>query len=201
MTTGDDSSTGERLAKADRAIQRAKLEERVHKLGGIVGRPTGGSDDAPEAGLAFLNHVMAWETGPFSSHAEWLARRGLVFELPEELHGRRLKTELWRLIEALAMARVFLYRTNHLSDAELYTRLWHEVLDGDAPDFARTPDDACHWDFADYSTGNKADESVWLRFYASEKERREWLRDFPDTRPTPRQRAPFRRDHRLPQRD
>lgn len=117
---------------------------------------------------------------------------------PAELFGRALKRELWRLIEALAVARVFLYHTNHLSDAELYARLWSEVLAGECPDFTRTPDDACHWDFADAGSG---EEELWLRYHASPQERRDWKEWFPDAPVLPRERPPYRRDHRLPLRD
>lgn len=193
-----DDSLEERLARADRAIRRAQLEQKIRELGGLI--PESNPDaDVSDIELEFLNHVIAWETGPFSTHCEWLARHGLIFATPEELRGRALKKELWRLIEALAVvARVFLYHTNHLSDAELYARLFHEVLDGDGPDFARTPDDACHWDFADAGSG---EETLWLTFYADDQERKEWVQHFPDVVLPPKRRPPYRRDHRLPVRD
>lgn len=192
----ENDSLAARLARADSAIRHARLAEKIRELGGIV--PEAPDKDISEPEVAFLDHMIAWETGPFSTHCEWLARHGLVFEPPEELRGRRLKAELWRLIESLAAARVFLYRTNHLSDAELYARLWHEVLDSDAPDFARTPDDACHWDLAD--AGGRG-ENDWLTFHATERERQQWKLDFPDTVLPPRQQARHCRDHRLPVRD
>jgi hypothetical protein len=193
--TGD--SLKERLAKADRAIQWAKLEERVRGLSGIVGRPANAGEDISEIEHSFLQHVMAWETGPFSTHREWLARRGLVFDPPEKIPLDRAEAELWRLIKALAGARVFLYHTNHLSNGELYRSLWHKVLAGDAPDMARTPDDACHWDLACPGTEG---EQAWLRFYATGSERREWKQDFPEVELPPHERAQHRRDHQLPQR-
>lgn len=198
MATGNEDSIEERLAKADREIQRARLEEQIRERGGIIGRPAGDDQGASEIELSFLNHVLAWENGPFSSHAEWLARHGQVFAPPDELSGQALRRELWRLIEALAMARVFLYHTNHLSNAELYARLWHEVLDAGAPDFARTVDDACHWDFADAGSGGETD---WLTYYATARERREWMREFPDQREPAHRRPAHRRDHRLPKRN
>jgi len=202
MTDDEEQPLDERLAQADREIQRAQLEEKIRELGGTLWRPGGDDAKTNEVELTFLNHVLAWETGPFSTHDAWLARHGLGFVPPAELEGRQLKTELWRLIESLAVvARVFIYHTNHLSDAELYARLWSEVLKGDGPDFARTPDDACHHDFADYGTGADEEARSWLEFYATEKERREWACDWPDTVIPPRRRAPFRRDHRLPVRD
>ncbi|HUG11165.1 MAG TPA: hypothetical protein VMM36_09135 [Opitutaceae bacterium] len=197
VTTGE-YDLAARLEEADRAIRRAKLEEEIRQLDGIVMSAASDSDGAPEIVNAFLERVIAWETAPRITHRAWLERHGWSFPAPEAVGGRRLNRELWRLIDALAVARVFLYHTNHLSDAELYARLWRETLEGECPDFARTRDDACHWDFADAGAG---DQEIWLAHYAREKERREWKRDFPDMALPPRQRLPHRRDHRLPVRD
>lgn len=191
-----DESLADRLAQADRQIRRERLAQQIHELGGMISDPN--PEIVSEEELAFLEHVLAWETGLRSTHRAWLARHGWTFMPPAELDRRQIKAELWRLIAALAVARVFLYHTNHLSDAELYHRLWQEVLAGECPNGARTPADACHWDFADAGSG---EELLWLRFYASEPERAEWKKDFPDTIMPERCRPPYRRDHRLPQRD
>lgn len=192
-------SVGDRLDKVDRQIRRARLRQEIEELGGQVGDADG--KDVSDTELEFLERVLMWEKGPRSTHRAYLARQGMPFIPPAELDGRRLKIELWRLIRALAGARVFLYHTNHLSDAGLYAQLWSEVLPAECPDFARTHNDACHWDLADWSTGNPEDERIWLTFYASKTERREHARDFPETMLPPRSRPPFRRDHRLPVRD
>lgn len=189
----NNDSLHERLARADRLIQRDQMVKRIRELGGYV--PDLDSNDASELELTFLARVLGWETGPSATHGEWLARHGLVFLPPEALTGERLQAELWRLIEALALARVFLEHTDHLDDAELYARIWNDVLRGEAPDFARTADDACHWDFADPSGEN---EQLWLTYYASESERRIWVEEFRDVILPPRKRLPQRRDHRLP---
>ena len=162
-------------------------------MGGIVSTFTG--NEVSDFELSFLRRVIAWETGPMSSHGEWLARHGWMFPAPEKLECAEVKRELWRLIDALAVARVFLSHTNHLSDVELYLKLSHEVLPARAPDFARTTADACQWDFGE---GGGLDEHVWLTYYASEQDRQEWRRAFPDSILPPRQVAPHRRDHRLP---
>ena len=185
-----------RLVRTDRAIEREKLAEQIRAMGGIVPRAKG--DDVSEIELTFLRRVVAWETGTCSTHREWLARRGLIFAPPGGLRGPLLTAELGRLLQGLAEARVFLYHTNHLSDAELYAVLWNKVLDESAPDFARTPDDGCHCDLAEAGAG---DEGTWLTFYASEEERREWARDFPDIVLPARRFPPHRRDHLLPVRD
>lgn len=191
-----DESLADRLAQADRQIRRERLTEQIRELGGMISGP--GREIVSDRELFFLEHVLALESGPRSTHRAWLARHGWTFMPPAELDRRQMKVELWRLIAALAAARVFLYHTNHLSDAELYDRLWNEVLASECPDGARTQADACHWDFADTGSG---EESLWLRFHASERERAEWKKDFPDTVMPDRCRPPYRRDHRLPQRD
>lgn len=193
----ESESMEEKLARADRGIRRARLEAKIRELGGML-PPHGEDEPTSDLEIGFLERVIAWESEPRSTHRAWLARHGLSFVPPAELSGHALKRELWRLIEALAVARVFLYHTNHLSDAELYARLWAEVLAGECPDFARTIDDACHWDFADAGSG---EEELWLRYHATPQERRDWKQWFPEVALTPRERVPYRRDHRLPVRE
>lgn len=193
--TNKNQNIDQQVARAERAVRRERLVKQIRELGGYV--PDSDTDPS-ELELGFLARVVAWETRPFSTHGEWLAQRGQVFDPPDELHGRALKKELWRLIRALALARVFLENTDHISDAELYTRVWNEVLDADAPDFARTPDDACHWDFAD---AGGSGEQEWLMYYATEEQRRTWAHESRDVVLPPRKCPPFHRDCRLPRRD
>src|SRR4051812_45527246 len=113
-----------------RADHRARLIERIRSMGGYVPDPP--SEDASELEIAFLERVVAWETSPVATHREWLARHGWEFSPPEEVAEADLPAELWRLIAGLSVARVFLGQTDHLTDAELYHYLWHQVLAGDA---------------------------------------------------------------------
>lgn len=193
MTRDDNDSVEKRLAETDRLIRRDRLRQEIQDLGGLVGGAN--DEEVSEHELAFLERVVAWETGPRSTHRAWLARHGQNFVPPAELAGPRRGIELGRLIHALAGARVFLCRTDHLSDAELYTRLWSEVLPEECPDAARGPDDAWVWDFADAGSGA---EDIWLRFYASPRERKDWRREFPSAPMPERQRPPYHRDHGLP---
>lgn len=188
-----DDSLKSRLSQIDRRIRRDRLKEQIREMGGIMAGPDG--ENVSELELGFLERVVAWETGPCSTHRAWLARKGLSFIPPAELEGPGLTKELWRLIRALARARVFIYHTNHLSDAELYEYLWKEVLPAECPDCARTSRDVCHWDFSE--TGPDG-ENNWLRYYASPADRREWGRQFPDTVLPARSRPPYHRDRLLP---
>jgi hypothetical protein len=190
--TNEHDRIDEQAARAERASRREQLVKKIRELGGDVPESNG---DPSEMELVFLERVVAWETRPVSTHGEWLAQRGYVFEPPDALRGPQLEKELWRLIKALAVARVFLEHTDHLGDTELYARLWNEVLDADAPDFARTPEDACHWDFADAGAGQ---EQIWLTYYASEAERQDWVDEFPEVVLPSRKTPPCRRDFQLP---
>jgi len=183
------------LRALDRRLRRDRLIRQIQEMGGIVGKL---ADEPSDIEIDFLERIVAWEAGPFTSHRDWLAQRGKEFVPPAELDDDSLARELWRLIEALALARVFLYQTDHLNDRELYERLWREVLPTECPDFARTEDDASHWDMADASGD---DDEVWLRYYASKRDRRDWQRTFPERSLPPRAQLPQRRDHRLPVRE
>jgi hypothetical protein len=156
------------------------------------------TNEVSDIELTFLRRVVAWEEGPFTTHRDWLARRGHTFRPLSEVDPAQLAGEMWRLIRALATARVFLENTDHLSDAELYVQLTTDVLDADAPDFARTKADAFHWDFADPS-GRGLEN--WLTYYASDDERDEWEQEALNSSLPPRKQPPFDRDRKLPGRD
>lgn len=190
----DDQPLDERLAQADREIRCARIAEEIRELGGD---PTEFIGEGPVTDnmLLGLETILAWDGGRFCSHRGWLARRGLGFAPPAELRGRRLKRELWRLIEGLAQAGVTLAHTNHLCDAALYARLWHEVLPEKVQEKDRRPEWGCVWSGAPAISNPE----LWLTHYATKEERRRWLKfDPPGTVLPRRRRAPFRRDHRLP---
>jgi hypothetical protein len=179
---------------ADRAARRARLVQQIEALGGFVPMP--GPGEVTDLELDFLQRILAAETGPFVSNREWLERQGIVFVPPGELPVGAVGPELWRLLEALAQARVFIGYTDHLSDEELYARLWEEVLPDELPDLPRTDAEGYHWDFSD-----SGDPNAWLAYYASDEERERWRTEFPELEIPPRCRPPYARDHRLPQRD
>jgi hypothetical protein len=187
---GDGEATG-----MARRLRRDWLVEKIQELGGSVG--VSPAEDPSDMELDFLERTLAWETAPRSSNRAWLKRRGAEFFPPFACDDARLAAELPRLIRALATARVFLHHTDHLSDRELYERLSSEVLTAECPDGTRTEQDGYHWDFAEGDAGAE----IWLQYYASPAERREWQRDFPEDALPPRKRAPFDRDRHLPQRE
>ncbi|MEM6792506.1 MAG: hypothetical protein AAF725_00865 [Acidobacteriota bacterium] len=58
----------------------------------------------------------------------FLAGCGFTLTPPGELADEDLRGELWRLIWILALLRLLLDHTDHLSDRQLYARLYDEVL-------------------------------------------------------------------------
>ena len=90
---------------------------------------------SPEIEEAFWEHVVSFEKRaqgkaetPSQSVAEELIQSSIDLPPHKQLDGQQLKEKLWEVIQALADRQYFLYSTNHLSDRELYQRLWLEEL-------------------------------------------------------------------------
>src|SRR4051812_31006094 len=102
---------------------RRTLEKIARALGGKLGDTEDFVDSREE-----IDRLIASETAPVITHGAWLARHGIVFPKPGTLPPERVPAELKRLLSALAFARVFITGTDHLSDIQLYDRLYAEVL-------------------------------------------------------------------------
>ena len=116
---------------------------------------------------------------------------------PENLNDTELTAKLWEVIKALALLRVYLSHTDHLSDRELYTNLWNESL---REELVLQPTDAsfaCHIDLI--SSGSEEDNNINLKYYADEDERTRWAQEWPGEPLPNHERLPFDRDQHLPQ--
>ena len=101
-------------------------------------------------------------------------------------------------IEALKQrTNVFLTNTDHLSDRDLYGALWHRVLRDEVSALPDTPGSATHVDLV--GTGSEDDIRLYLRYYADEDWRRQWVVDFPDDDVPAHEDPPYDRDGHLPQ--
>ena len=86
-----------------------------------------------------------------------LVSSGLTLPPAEELDDVALKATLWAMIRGLEQLGVYLEFTNHLSDRDLYVRLWSSVLH---EPMALTPDDpAAAWHIHVSSAGGDDDAS------------------------------------------
>ncbi|HEX8891455.1 MAG TPA: hypothetical protein VF779_20070 [Pyrinomonadaceae bacterium] len=152
---------------------------------------------SPEARAQFWQSVMAYEQAPLTMHFQQLEESGIELPAPESLNDRRLTAKLWEVIESLARLRVFLSQTDHLSDCDLYTLLWRELLREPVKDM--TLDNSSAWHIDLLGSGSEEDMYLYLQYYADDVTRRQWLADFPEYKMPEHERPTFDRDQHLPQ--
>lgn len=124
-----------------------------------------------------------------------LQQRGFNPADPATLNDDDLPAALALLIEKLASIRVFLECTDHLSDRELYEKLFHETLH---EAIFCSPDNEAGASHIDYSGSCGEDLDRYLRYYADETSRELWAKDFPEDPMPPHEEPPFSRDATLP---
>lgn len=116
----------------------------------------------------YLASMLAWETAPILPIYRWFEPE-LRPPRPSALNDQDLHEILWDLIEKLYEKRIILDFTDHLSDRELYTLIYRDILPAREKKIdSRTG--YLHWDCAAAS----GDPEVWLKYYASEEERQAW---------------------------
>jgi len=142
----------------------------------------------------FWRRVVDYENAPLVTDAQRLHDAGIDLPDPDAMDDSQLTAKLWQVIDALASMRVFITSTDHLSDRDLYDGLWRHSLREEQP---FVPGSTDHVDLV--STGSEDDIHAWLRYYADEGTRRDWLKDFPDYNMPAHENPPYDRDRHLPQ--
>lgn len=121
----------------------------------------------------FLASMLAWERAPALPISQWFTPE-LVIPAPAELDDEAIHARLWEAIERLHEARIALDFTDHLSDRQLYTLIYRDIL----PSYEKKldlPEHFLHWNCADAEDTPDA----WLRYYASDEEREGWSESQP----------------------
>jgi hypothetical protein len=145
----------------------------------------------------FWRGLMVYETAPSSTHFQQLIEAGLELPDPDTTCDQELTSKLWEVIHAMARMRVFITGTDHLSDRELYTLLWRDVLREESPILPEYADAAWHIDVL--GGWSETDTLLFLKYYADEDFRQQWQADFPDYRMPAHEHPPYNRDSHLPQ--
>lgn len=118
-----------------------------------------------------LASLLAWERAPTRPIAQWFQPE-LRIPHPGELSDEQLHEVLWDTIERLYSQRIVLDFTDHLSDRRLYQLIYRDILPTQEKQLDhRPPGCYLHWDCAD-TTENP---DIWLKYYASDAERRAWV--------------------------
>ena len=184
---------------ADRQEHIRELQRRAEEFVGGELSFFESEEMSQELRQQFWDSVVAFEKTEWITSFDLLVQGGMELPAPEELADSQLTAKLWEVIRGLAMLRMFLYNTDHLSDRELYEKLWHEVLREENPVMPVNENSACHIDLV--SSGSEEDNELYLRYYADEEDRQLWAKDWPND-VMPKHEAPsYDRDRHLPTRD
>lgn len=157
------------------------------------------SEMSPELREQIMDSMLNYENAELISSFTLLEQGGMALPEPDTLDDTQLTAKLWEVIRGLAMLRMFLYNTDHLSDRELYEDLWHDLLREESPAMPIDADSAWHLDLLGYESAE--DNDIYLRYYADEETRSYWAQDWPDDVIPPHQMPPYNRDRHLPERD
>ena len=123
--------------------------------------------------------------------------RGKGVSIPDErdLDDDSLHARLWEIIDAMAGIGMVLESTDHLSDRELYRYLVSDALCEET--VLSPPGSGGVWHLSPIGGGGEEDSEIYLRYYADDETRAEWLRDFGGIVPA-KEKPPFDRDRLLP---
>jgi hypothetical protein len=185
--------------ETERAKRIAELKRQAEELAG--GKMVEGEmeETPPEIAEQFWEQVVAYEKAPWTTHFKQLEESGMQLPAPETLDDEQLTKKLWEVIRGLALLRVFLDETDHLSDRELYTLLWSEMLREEVKAVPIDADGAYH--LSPLGGCSEEDIQLQMKYYADEEWRRRWQEDFPDFPMPEHEDPPFDRDRLLPQPD
>jgi len=184
----------ENLDEVNRQIRIKELKKRADEISG----PHLSYESEklpPEIQEAFWQHVISFEQAPRTTLFQKLIDLHVELPAPEEINESELTNKLWEIIYRLAEMKTFIEQTDHLSDRELYTLLWSEILrDG----IILVSDDSTRQHIDLVGSGSEQDTFLWLKYYADEETRNSWLKEFPDYEMPPHEDPPYSRDHQMP---
>jgi hypothetical protein len=183
--------------EAEREKRIAELKRQSEELAG--GKMVAGEmeDTPPEVVEGFWQYVVDYEKAPWTTNFKQLEEAGIELPAPETLDDQQLTKKLWEVIHALALLRVFLEDTDHLSDRELYTELWSDMLREEVKAMPPDPDGAYH--VSPLGGCSEEDIQLQMKYYADDEWRGQFQEEFPDFQMPEHEDPPYDRDRLLPQ--
>jgi len=181
----------------DREKRIAELKRQAQELSGGKMLEGGAEDTPPEVTEGFWKHVVDYEKAPWTTNFQQLEEAGIQLPAPETLNDEQLTKKLWEVIRALALLRVFLEHTDHLSDRELYTELWSDMLREEIKAMPPDPDGA--WHLSPLGGCSEEDIQLDMKYYADDDWRHSFQEEFPDFVMPEHEDPPYDRDRLLPQ--
>jgi len=183
----------------EREKRIAELKRQAEELTG--GKMDDGKmeDTPPEVEEGFWQYVVDYEKAPWTTNFKQLEEAGIELPAPETLNDEQLTKKLWEVIHGLALLRVFLSETDHMSDRELYTELWSDMLLEEVK--AMPPDPAGAYHLSPLGGCSDEDIQLQMKYYADDKWREQLQKEFPDFVMPGHEDPPYDRDRLLPQPD
>jgi hypothetical protein len=132
----------------------------------------------------YLASMLAWERAPVLPISHWFDPP-LMLPAPETLTWREIHETLWGTIRALHEKQIVLEYTAHLSDFQLYCLILRDILPSREKKLDMSPT-YLHWHCLDLTD----DPEIWLRYYATEGERKRWAEETGGSLP-PSEESPF----------
>jgi hypothetical protein len=179
------------MRKNDEKKRIEELTRRAEQLGMVATWDSG--ELSPQERERFWYNTVAFETAPLTTLSQQVHDAGCELPEPESMTDAQLTVKLGEVIDVLARLRVFLEFTDHLNDRDLYIRLLRHELPQEIPWSPVDPLSAWHLQLG----GSDGDTDAYLRYYADEHARRQWLVDFPDDVMPPHEELPHDRDRHL----
>lgn len=113
----------------------------------------------------YLASMLAWERAPALPISDWFSPP-LQMLPPEAITDEQLRSALRNVIGKLFSKNIVLRYTDHLSDRELYTVIYRDIMTC-CEKMVDVPGKALEWMCVE-------DTDTWLRYYASPVERRRY---------------------------
>ncbi len=114
----------------------------------------------------FLESMLEWEVAPVEPIYRWFEPE-LRIPSPDGLSEEKLSLLLAEIIAKLFERKIALDFTDHLSDRELYTLIYCDILPSREKNL-RHRSSCIHWDCSG------GDSDIWLRYYATDDDREQW---------------------------